>query len=80
LSLQAATAIVRYFLDNVFRSVMALMVGLGVLLIYSLLLNDVQQRTYEYGMLRMLGMKQRTLIQVNAQQHCVLGPMPRLFW
>lgn len=57
----------RYFLDNVFRSVMALMVGLGILLIYSLLLNDVQQRTYEYGMLRMLGMKQGTLIQVSAR-------------
>jgi len=39
-------------------------VALGVILIYSLLLNDVQTRTYEYGMLRALGMPQKTLIHV----------------
>ncbi len=36
----------------------------GSLLIYSLLLNDVDAKTYEYGMLRALGMPARTLIQL----------------
>jgi len=55
----------RYFLDNIFGTVVALIVLLGILLIYSLLLNDVEAKTYEYGMLRALGMKQSTLIQVT---------------
>jgi ABC-type antimicrobial peptide transport system permease subunit len=58
------TIFVRYFLENVFGAVIALLVLLGVLLIYSLLLNDVEGKTYEYGMLRALGMKQRTLVQI----------------
>ena len=58
------TQYIRYFLDNIFYSVVALMVFLGVLLIFSLLLHDVDSKTYEYGMLRALGMRHRTLIQV----------------
>jgi ABC-type antimicrobial peptide transport system permease subunit len=46
----------------------ALVVLLGILLIYSLLLNDVEEKTYEYGMLRALGFKQRSLIQVGAER------------
>jgi len=48
----------------VFAAVIFLLVLLGMLLIYSLLLNDVDSRTYEYGMLRALGMKHRTLVQI----------------
>ena len=58
------TQYIRYFLDNIFYSVVVLMVGLGVLLIFSLLLHDVDAKTYEYGMLRALGMRHRTLVQV----------------
>lgn len=54
----------RYFLDNVFGAVIALIVAIGALLIYSLMLNDVEAKTYEYGMLRALGMPNRTLIQL----------------
>ena len=59
------TMFIRYFLDNIFASVTAIIVGLGMLLIFSLLLNDVEAKTYEYGMLRALGMKNRTLIFVS---------------
>lgn len=38
----AATMIIRYFLDNVFGAVVALVVGLSMMLIYALLLNDVE--------------------------------------
>lgn len=55
---------IRYFLDTIFGSVLALIVVLAILLIYSLLLADVQSKTYEYGMLRGLGMLKHTLIQV----------------
>lgn len=55
---------IRYFLDNIFYSIVVLIVFLGSLLIYSLMLNDVSEKTYEYGMLRALGMKNRTLVQI----------------
>jgi len=58
------TIYVRMFLDNIFGSVLALLVLLGSLLIYSLQLADVESKTYEYGMLRALGMKHRTLVQI----------------
>ena len=58
------TQYIRYFLDNIFYSVVVLIVFLGVLLIFSLLLHDVDAKTYEYGMLRALGMRHRTLVQV----------------
>ena len=38
------TQYIRYFLDNIFYSVVALMVFLGVLLIFSLLLHDVDSK------------------------------------
>jgi predicted lysophospholipase L1 biosynthesis ABC-type transport system permease subunit len=43
------TIYIRYFLDNIFSCVIALVTFLGVLLIYALLLNDVESKTYEYG-------------------------------
>ncbi len=40
---------------------MFLLVLLGVLAIYALILGDVEAKTYEYGMLRVLGMRHTTL-------------------
>ena len=37
---------------------------LGSLLIYSLLLSDVEAKTYEYGMLRALGMRNYVLMEL----------------
>jgi len=61
------TVFFRYFLDNIFGTVIAIIVVLGIMLIYSLLLNDVEAKTYEYGMLRALGMRNKVLIQVLFQ-------------
>jgi len=58
------TMTIRTFLDNIFAAVIVLIVGLSALLIYSLMLNDVETRTYEYGMLRALGMPKSSLIQI----------------
>ena len=54
----------RYYLDNVFGAVVSLVVIVGVMLIYALMLNDIDSKTYEYGMLRALGLRNISLIQV----------------
>eukprot|EP00808_Paulinella_micropora_P024572 g3892.t1 len=58
------TQLLSYFLATIFGAITAVMAILGMLLIYSLLLNDVSAKTYEYGMLRALGMKHGTLVQI----------------
>jgi ABC-type antimicrobial peptide transport system permease subunit len=41
------------------------MIGvLGVILIYTILIGKVEEKTYEYGMLRALGLPQLSLIEV----------------
>jgi ABC-type antimicrobial peptide transport system permease subunit len=41
---------------------------LGIILIYSLLMGKVEEKTYEYGMLRALGMKKVSLIHIMVSQ------------
>ena len=76
------TLYIRYFLDNIFNAVIALIVFLGALLVFSLLLNDVETKTYEYGMLRALGMRKSNLLQIlltKAFLFSVLGVGTGLF-
>ena len=40
---------------------MFLLVLMGVLSIYALIIGDVEAKTYEYGMLRVLGLRHDTL-------------------
>ena len=54
----------RMFLDQIFNAVLIILVGMGVMLIYSLLLSDVEDKTYEYGMLRALGLPHNALIEL----------------
>lgn len=54
----------RMFLDQIFNSVLVILVGMGIMLIYSLLLSDVEEKTYEYGMLRALGLPHNSLIEL----------------
>ncbi|KAJ5070664.1 hypothetical protein M0811_10734 [Anaeramoeba ignava] len=53
---------IRIFLNQVFASVIALLVILCLALIYSLMISDVEEKTYEYGMLRAIGMKNNSLV------------------
>lgn len=55
---------IKLFLDQIFLAVLVLLVVIGVLVIYSLLLGDTEARVYEYGMLRALGLRGRTLAQL----------------
>ena len=53
---------VRVFLSSSMSTVVFFLGILSVVLIYSLMLSDVDEKTYEYGMLRALGFKSKSLI------------------
>lgn len=59
---------IRLFLDQIFTFVVVVLILLGGLLIYSLLLSNVEEKTYEYGMLRALGMQSYVLIELLVTQ------------
>eukprot|EP00762_Andalucia_godoyi_P002414 ANDGO_02681.mRNA.1 FtsX domain-containing protein len=59
-----ATTFIRMFLDQLFYLVVVLMIFLGSLLIYALLLANVEEKTYEYAMLRALGLSKRSLLMI----------------
>lgn len=48
-------SIINAFLNNIFVAILALLILLSCILIYSLMLTNVNEKTYEYGMLRSLG-------------------------
>ena len=50
------------FLENIFMIIMGFLWMLSVILVYTLMLGNVDERTYEFGMLRSLGFKKRNLI------------------
>ena len=50
------------FLESIFYTSLALLALLSILLIYSLMLSDVEEKTYEFGMLRALGFNHKALI------------------
>ncbi|KAI9168390.1 hypothetical protein H9P43_007762 [Blastocladiella emersonii ATCC 22665] len=56
------TQFIQIFMNEIFFTVIAVLSLLAVLLIYALLLADVEEKTFEYGMLRSLGMQQASLI------------------
>jgi ABC-type antimicrobial peptide transport system permease subunit len=62
------TQFISMFLDQIFTFVVFMLATLGVILVFALLLSNVEEKTYEYGMLRALGLKQSTLIQVILSQ------------
>lgn len=49
---------------QVLLTVIIVLLVLAILLIFSLLLADVEEKTFEYGMLRSLGMRQLSLISL----------------
>eukprot|EP00732_Lithocolla_globosa_P001122 Lithocolla_globosa_v1_NODE_510_length_3870_cov_6.511402.p1 type:complete len:1224 gc:universal NODE_510_length_3870_cov_6.511402:190-3861(+) len=57
-----AIGFIRLFLNEIFFACNGVLFLLAVLLVYSLLLSDVEEKTYEYGMLRTLGLRQSILI------------------
>lgn len=58
----SATYFISLFLDQIFFMVNGVLALLAIMLIYSLLLSDVDEKTFEYGMLRSLGLPHRVLV------------------
>ena len=54
--------IAKLFLQDIFIGIMFFLWILCVLLVYSLMLGNVNERTYEFGMMRSLGFKKNNLI------------------
>lgn len=54
-------------------SAIFLLVMLATLLIYSLMISDVEEKTYEFGMLRALGLKQTSLIALLLMEGMVFA-------
>lgn len=54
--------IAKVFLENIFIAITVFLWILSVLLIYSILMGNVDERTYEFGMLRSLGYRKANLI------------------
>eukprot|EP00708_Paratrimastix_pyriformis_P001987 GAFH01000724.1.p1 GENE.GAFH01000724.1~~GAFH01000724.1.p1 ORF type:complete len:1155 (+),score=530.18 GAFH01000724.1:461-3466(+) len=55
---------IKLFLNQIFDSTTIILIILGSLLIFSLMLGNVEEKTYEYGMLRALGMNNKTLVHL----------------
>ncbi|BFU20761.1 efflux ABC transporter, permease domain containing protein [Entamoeba histolytica HM-1:IMSS-B] len=53
-----------YLLKEIFNFIVIVFAFMGGLLIYSLLITDVESKTYEFGMLRALGLLKSLLIEI----------------
>ncbi len=49
------SSMLKIFLNNTMLTVVVFLIILCIQLIYSLMLSDVEEKTYEFGMLRALG-------------------------
>eukprot|EP01006_Ploeotia_vitrea_P006656 TRINITY_DN14289_c0_g1_i1.p1 TRINITY_DN14289_c0_g1~~TRINITY_DN14289_c0_g1_i1.p1 ORF type:complete len:1295 (-),score=88.49 TRINITY_DN14289_c0_g1_i1:31-3585(-) len=58
----------RLFLDQIFNATIFIMVILTSILMYSLLLTNADEKTYEYGMLRALGLRNTNLMNLITYQ------------
>ncbi|KAJ3038825.1 hypothetical protein HDV00_000313 [Rhizophlyctis rosea] len=56
------TEMMSIYLQEAFFTVVVILCFLAVILIYSLLLTDVESKTFEYGMLRTLGLKHKSVM------------------
>jgi len=69
-------SVIKGFLDNVFGSAVFLLLLLSILLIYSLMLSNVEEKTFEFGMLRALGFNKTHMIWllvVQALLYALIG-------
>ncbi|ELP85040.1 hypothetical protein EIN_079820 [Entamoeba invadens IP1] len=53
-----------YLLQQIFNFILVVFAFMSGLLIYSLLISDVEEKTYEFGMLRALGLLKALLIEI----------------
>jgi ABC-type antimicrobial peptide transport system permease subunit len=58
------TDIPQSFLSQILIGLVVILLLHSMLVIYSLLLSNTEEKTYEYGMLRALGLRHKSLIQL----------------
>jgi hypothetical protein len=63
-----AAQFIKIFIDEVFFTVLSILSMLATILIYALLMADVEGKTFEYGMLRSLGLKKNSLVGLLLMQ------------
>ena len=56
------------FLKSTLLTVVFFMVMLSVMLIYSLMVSDIDERTYEMAMIRALGLKSISIVHIIVMQ------------
>lgn len=61
---KTAVNFIQLFLNQIFLGVTIIIGTLGTILIYTILIGKVEEKTYEYGMLRALGLSQKSLVEV----------------
>jgi ABC-type antimicrobial peptide transport system permease subunit len=61
---------INFQLGSIFFSVIFFLFLIDGILIYSMMLNDVEERTYEFAMLRTLGFKNSSLVTLLIVQAC----------
>jgi len=64
---------IRLFLQSTFMTIVFFMILLSVMLIYSLMIADVDEKTYEMGMLRALGLRRASLVQIIVIQSVIFS-------
>lgn len=64
---------VTLFLNSTFSTIVFFMALLSVMLIHSLMISDVEEKTYEMGMLRALGLRTVSLVQLIIIQSLVFA-------
>ena len=63
-----ASDFIRILLDEIFFTVITILSVLAVILIFSLLLADTEEKTFEYGLLRCLGITHQSIMKLLATQ------------
>ena len=61
-TVMSSVEVLKLFLQDIFIGIMFFLWVLCILLVYSLMLGNVDERTYEFGMMRSLGFKKNNLI------------------
>ena len=77
--IMAGVEVAKLFLQDIFIGIMFFLWMLCVLLVYSLMLGNVDERTYEFGMLRSLGFKKNNLIYLIIIQGFIFAVPGTLF-
>ena len=79
----ASVELVSTFMDSIMIAIVSFLCILSTKLIYSLMLSDVDEKTYEFGMLRALGFNTRNVkVTIISQSFffAVPGLLIGLFW